>query len=261
VDRPFIKLNCAALPAGLIESELLGHERGAFTGAFKQKIGRFEAADKGTLFLDEIGDLPLELQPKLLRLLQEREFERVGSTHTRRVDVRLVAATNQNLNLLMRERKFRDDLFYRLNVFPIKLSPLRERASDIPLLVRHFVRKFGNRMGKPIDTIPEEAIDALMEYDWPGNIRELQNVIERAVILTSAKVLNLPQSDWQQQTPTAKTPTPQTLQDLERGHIRKALEETKWIIGGPNGAAASLGLARTSLLYRMEKLGIPRRPS
>jgi formate hydrogenlyase transcriptional activator len=261
VDRPFIKLNCAALPAGLIESELLGHERGAFTGAFNQKIGRFEAADKGTLFLDEIGDLPLELQPKLLRLLQEREFERLGSTQTRRVDVRLVAATNQNLDLMMRERKFRADLFYRVNVFPLNLPPLRERRGDIPLLARHFVLKFGNRMGKQIDTIPERAIDALMGYHWPGNIRELQNVIERAVILTSAKTLNLPWSDWQQQTPTVKPATSQTLQDLERGHITKALEDTRWIIGGPNGAAANLGLARTSLLYRMEKLGIPRRPS
>jgi formate hydrogenlyase transcriptional activator len=257
--RPFIKLNCAALPTELIESELLGHERGAFTGAFNQKIGRFEAADKGTLFLDEIGDLPLEAQPKLLRFLQEREFERLGSTHTRRVDVRLVAATNQNLGLMVAEHRFRDDLFYRLNIFPITLPPLRARASDIPLLVQHFVRKFGNRMGKQIDIIPEWGINELMTYHWPGNIRELQNVIERAVILTSGNTLNVPKFPRQQQTGATKLPSHQTLRDLERDHIIKTLKETKWKIGGPNGAAGRLGLARTSLIYRMRKFGIPRR--
>ncbi|HEY2466698.1 MAG TPA: sigma 54-interacting transcriptional regulator [Terracidiphilus sp.] len=259
--RPFIKLNCAALPTELIESELLGHERGAFTGALNQKIGRFEAADKGTLFLDEIGDLPLEVQPKLLRLLQEREFERLGSNHTRSVDVRLVAATNQNLEQLVAEHRFRDDLFYRLNIFPITLPPLRARASDIPLLVQHFVRKFGNQMGKQIDIIPEWGINELKTYHWPGNIRELQNVIERAVILTSGDTLNVPRFLRQQQTRTAKPPSHQTLRDLQRDHIIRALEETKWKIGGPNGAAVRLGLARTSLIYRMRKFGIPLRPS
>jgi formate hydrogenlyase transcriptional activator len=260
-SRPFIKLNCAALPTELIESELLGHERGAFTGAFNQKIGRFEAADKGTIFLDEIGDLPLQVQPKLLRLLQEREFERLGSTQTHRVDVRLVAATNQNLDLMVAEHRFRDDLFYRLSVFPITLPPLRARPSDIPLLVQHFVRKFGNQMGKQIDTITEWGINELMTYDWPGNIRELQNVIERAVILASDSTLNVPRFLRQQRTSTTKVPSHQTLRDLERDYIIKALEETKWKIGGPNGAAVRLGLARTSLIYRMQKYGITRTPS
>jgi formate hydrogenlyase transcriptional activator len=259
--RPFIKLNCAALPTELIESELFGHERGAFTGAFNQKIGRFEAAEKGTLFLDEIGDLPLEVQPKLLRLLQEREFERLGSTRTRNVDVRLVAATNQNLEQMVTEHKYRKDLFYRLNIFPITLPPLRARATDIPLLVHHFVRKYSTQMGKQIDIIPEWGINELMTYHWPGNIRELQNVIERAVILTSGNTLNLPKCLRQQQTRTTKFPSCQTLQDLERDHIINALEETKWKIGGPNGAAVRLGLVRTSLIYRMQKFGIKRRSS
>jgi formate hydrogenlyase transcriptional activator len=259
--HPFITLNCAALPTELIESELFGHERAAFTGAFNQKIGKFEAAEKGTLFLDEIGDLQLEVQPKLLRLLQEREFERLGSTRTRKVDVRLVAATNQNLDQMVTKHKFREDLFYRLNIFPITLPPLRTRATDIPLLVHHFVRKYGTQMGKQIDIIPEWGINELMTYHWPGNIRELQNVIERAVILTSGNTLNLPRCLRQRQTHTTEFPSCQTLRDVERDHIINALEETKWKIGGPNGAAVRLGLVRTSLIYRMQKFGITRRSS
>jgi formate hydrogenlyase transcriptional activator len=261
MGRPFIKLNCAALPAELIESELLGHERGAFTGAFNQKIGRFEAAENGTLFLDEIGDLPLAVQPKLLRLLQEREFERLGSTRTRKVDVRLLAATNQNLKQMVTEHKFREDLFYRLNIFPITLPPLRARATDIPLLVYHFVRKYATQMGKQIDIIPEWGINEMMTYHWPGNIRELQNVIERAVILTSGNTLNLPRCLRQRQAHTTKVPSCQALRAFERDHIINALEETKWKVGGPNGAAVRLGLVRTSLIYRMHKFGITRRSS
>jgi formate hydrogenlyase transcriptional activator len=256
-DRTFVKINCAAIPSGLLESELFGHERGAFTGAINQKIGRFELADKGTLFLDEVGDIPLELQPKLLRVLQEQEFERLGSTRTIRVDVRLVAATNRDLAQMVAEKQFREDLYFRLNVFPIRIPPLRERAGDIPLLVRHFVKKYAQRMSKHIETIPEEAMAALCQYTWPGNIRELQNFIERAVILTPAGVLKIQTGDLQASVPAAAA-APGTLEDVERQHILQALRETGGVIGGRNGAAAKLGLKRTTLFSKMEKLGIAR---
>ena len=248
-NRPFIKLNCAAIPLGLLESELFGHEKGAFTGAVTQKLGRFEAANGGTLFLDEVGDIPLELQPKLLRVLQEQEFERLGSTHTRRVDVRVVAATNQDLSGLVAERRFRTDLYYRLNVFPIAIPPLRLRKEDIPTLVAHFVHKYTTRMSKEVSKIAREAIDTLMNYPWPGNIRELQNFIERAVILTNGDVLLLPQLR-----PTVAIATePMTLKDAERHLILKALEESNWVVGGKSGAAARLGLKRTTLVSKMRK--------
>jgi formate hydrogenlyase transcriptional activator len=259
-DHSFVKVNCAAIPLGLLESELFGHERGAFTGAIAQKVGRFELAHKGTLFLDEIGDIPLELQPKLLRVLQEQEFERLGSTRTLGVDVRLVAATNRDLAQMVEDGKFREDLYYRLNVFPIIIPPLRERAEDIPLLARHFVNKYAQRMRKHIDTIPAEALDALTGYHWPGNVRELQNVIERAVILTPDAVLRLPPAEWQRSRSLTEAPTTsRTLEDVEREHILQVLRDTKWVISGPHGAAVRLGLRRTTLIYRMEKLGIPRR--
>ncbi|WP_158305910.1 sigma 54-interacting transcriptional regulator [Anaeromyxobacter sp. Fw109-5] len=262
-DRPFVKVNCSAIPTGLLESELFGHERGAFTGATAPRIGRFEAADQGTLFLDEIGDLPVDLQPKLLRVLQEREFERLGASRTRRVDVRVVAATNRGLATMVGEGRFREDLYYRLNVFPITLPPLRERAGDIPLLVRHFVGVYARRMGKQIDHIPDASMRALVGYHWPGNVRELQNVIERAVILTPGAVLELALAERaagaREDRPDAAAPNGhRTLQEVEREHILGALQEAKWVIGGPNGAAARLGLRRTSLMYRMEKLGIAR---
>ena len=253
-DRPFIRLNCAAIPANLLESELFGHERGAFTGAVTQRIGRFEAANGGTLFLDEIGDMPLELQAKLLRVLQEQEFERLGSTHTRRVDVRIIAATNQDVAGLVEDKQFRIDLYYRLNVFPIALPPLRLRAADIPMLTAYFVRKLGNRMSKRISKITKGAMDTLINYPWPGNIRELQNVIERAVIVTSGDVLQVP--------PLATRITvrtePQSLKDAERDHILKALEESNWVVSGRNGAAARLGVARTTLISKMQKRGVSR---
>jgi formate hydrogenlyase transcriptional activator len=253
-------VNCAAIPAGLLKSELFGHERGAFTGAIAQKIGRFELAHQGTLFLDEIGDIPLELQPKLLRVLQEEEFERLGSTRTRRVDVRLVAATNRELAQMVPEGTFREDLYYRLNVFPIIVPPLRERLEDIAPLVRHFVDTYAQRLRKRIDTIPADVLNALTHYHWPGNVRELQNVIERAVILTPDAVLRLPPAEWQRsrEVPEAAA-SDQTLAEVERAHIIQALRDTNWVIGGPQGAAALLGVRRTSLIYRMEKLGIPRR--
>jgi formate hydrogenlyase transcriptional activator len=261
-DHPFVTVNCAAIPSGLLESELFGHERGAFTGAIAQKLGRFELAHQGTLFLDEIGDIPLDLQPKLLRVVQEQEFERLGSPRTRRVDVRLVAATNRDLVQLVEAGTFREDLYYRLNVFPIAVPPLRERAEDIPLLVRHFVHTYAQRLRKRIDTIPAEALDALASYPWPGNVRELQNVIERAVILTPDTVLRLPPAEWQRsRAVTGALPGHQTLEDVERAHILQVLRDTHGVIGGPQGAAARLGLRRTTLLYRMEKLGIPRRPA
>jgi len=251
--RPFVKLNCAAIPLGLLESELFGHERGAFTGAVTQKMGRFEAANGGTLFLDEIGDIPLELQSKLLRVLQEQEFERLGSTHTRRVDVRVVAATNQNLAGLVASKHFRMDLYFRLNVFPIALPPLRMRLADIPMLVAHFVQKFGERMSKRISKISEDDMGTLVRYGWPGNIRELQNFIERAVIVTNGDVLQIPQLPSR----TNRT-QPVTLRDAERDHILKALEDSNWVLGGKNGAAARLGVARTTLIDKMRKRGLSR---
>jgi formate hydrogenlyase transcriptional activator len=254
---PFVKLNCAAMPAGLIESELFGHERGAFTGALAQTTGRFHLADRGTLFLDEIGDLPLELQPKLLRVLQEQEFERLGGTRTIRVDVRVVAATNQDLAQMVQERRFRADLFYRLNVFPIALPPLRERREDIPLLVRHFVNKFGQRMNKEFSYIPDEVLEPLQLHDWPGNIRELQNYVERAMILCPGPALRLPTGQLNRSVENEKPSVVRTLAEAERDHITQVLREVRWVVGGSDGAAARLGMARTTLIYRMRKLGIP----
>jgi transcriptional regulator with GAF, ATPase, and Fis domain len=253
-NRPFVKLNCAAIPLGLLESELFGHEKGAFTGAVAQKLGRFEAADGGTLFLDEIGDIPLELQAKLLRVLQEQEFERLGSTYTRRANVRVVAATNQNLAELVAEKLFRMDLYYRLNVFPIALPPLRQRLEDIPLLVAHFVKRYATGMAKRIEKIPSDGMEALMHHPWPGNIRELQNFIERAVILSNGDVLRLPPLPSHMAFPTE----PVTLADAERDHILNALRETNWVVGGAAGAAARLGLKRTTLLSKMRRRGVSR---
>jgi transcriptional regulator with GAF, ATPase, and Fis domain len=255
--RPFIRLNCAAIPLDLLESELFGHEKGAFTGAIAQKVGRFELADKGTLFLDEVGDIPPALQPKLLRVLQEQEFERLGSTRTHQVDVRLVAATNRDLIEMVNRGEFRSDLYYRLNVFPILLPPLRERREDIPALVTHFVEVFGRRMGREIEHIPPETMSALSSYPWPGNIRELQNLIERAVILSNNGVLpnSLPVTGTR--AVTATTPVT-TLKDSERTLIQRTLESVGWVIGGPKGAAAKLGLKRTTLIHKMQKLGISR---
>lgn len=255
--RPFVKLNCAAIPLDLLESELFGHERGAFTGAIAQKIGRFELADKGTLFLDEVGDIPAALQPKLLRVLQEQEFERLGSNLTHKVDVRLVAATNRNLAEMVKQGEFRSDLYYRLDVFPILLPPLHARREDIPALVAHFVEIFGRRMRKPIDHIPRETMSALCSYDWPGNIRELQNRIERAVILSKDGVLSnlLPMPESQ---PACFCPFPTTLKEIERNTILSVLEERGWVVGGSDGAAAKLGLPRTTLIYKMERFGICR---
>ena len=258
--RPFVRLNCAAIPLDLLESELFGHEKGAFTGAIAQKIGRFELADKGTLFLDEIGDIPPALQPKLLRVLQEQEFERLGSTRTHQVDVRLVAATNRDLTEMVNRGEFRSDLYYRLNVFPILLPPLRERREDIPALVMHFVETFGRRMGREIDHIPPETMSALSSYQWPGNIRELQNLIERAVILSNGGVLPNPLPPVGTRGIAIASPTTAvaTLRDSERTLILRTLEEVSWVIGGPKGAAAKLGLKRTTLIHKMQKLGISR---
>jgi formate hydrogenlyase transcriptional activator len=252
----FVALNCAAIPASLLESELFGHERGAFTGAVTQRAGHFQMADRGTLFLDEIGDLPLEMQPKLLRVLQERQFERLGSSHTVKVDVRVIAATNQDLWAMVKERRFRADLYYRLNVFPITLPLLREREGDIPLLVGHFLRIFAERQGKSIEHIPDQVIAALESYHWPGNIRELQNVIERAVIMTTDRVLR-PQIP---EVRNGDMPQAQanTIADAHRMHIATVLRETKWVLGGSGGAAARLGLPRTTLISKMRKLGISR---
>src|SRR5437899_1981262 len=254
-NRPFVKLNCAAIPSGLLESELFGHEKGAFTGAVAQKIGRFELAHGGTLFLDEVGDIPLELQPKLLRVLQEQEFERLGSTRTIRVDVQLIAATNRDLAQMAAEKQFREDLYFRLNVFPIRIPPLRERVGDIPLLVRYYVDKYAQRMNKRIETITEAAMAALCRYTWPGNVRELQNFIERAVILTPDSDLKIQIRELQDSIPIAST-TANTLEDAEREHILQTLRETDGVIGGRHGAAARLGLKRTTLLSKMERLGI-----
>jgi formate hydrogenlyase transcriptional activator len=253
---PYIKINCAAIPPALLESELFGHERGAFTGAWTQTTGRFQMADQGTLFLDEIGDLPLELQPKLLRILQNQEFERLGSARTIRVDVRIVTATNCDLAQLVRERKFRTDLYYRLNVFPITLPPLRERRDDMVQLVWYFVRKFARRMDKEIDAIPDEVMELIKCHDWPGNIRELQNFIERAVILSPGTVLRPPLGDLKACTRAGEPGGVRTLAEAERDHIIKALRQAAGVVGGRHGAAASLGMARTTLLYRMRKLGI-----
>jgi formate hydrogenlyase transcriptional activator len=266
--RPFIKLNCAAIPFDLLESELFGYEKGAFTGAFAQKIGRFETADTGTLFLDEIGDIPLALQPKLLRVLQEQEFERLGSGKTHRVNARLVAATHRDLSEMVAREQFRSDLYYRLNVFPVALPPLRERREDIPLLVSHFVEVFSRRMGKPISQIPAETLDAFSSYSWPGNVRELQNLIERAVIGSDQEVLANPFTTLN---PNPLGPNPinaspavlssahtGTLRDAQCAWILEALRAAGWIIGGPRGAAARLGLKRTTLISKMKKLGIAR---
>lgn len=266
-DAAFVKLNCAAIPTGLLESELFGHERGAFTGAIAQRIGRFELAHRGTVFLDEIGEVPLELQPKLLRVLQEREFERLGSSRTLKSDARLIAATNRNLATLVDQQQFRQDLFYRLNVFPIQVPPLRDRPEDIPLLIRHFAQQFARRMKKSIETIPSETMDALTRYEWPGNIRELQNLIERAVILSRGTTLEVPMMalpTWNRNTADRLLVRPNapragesdTLADAERRHIVAILEQTHWVVAGPNGAAARLGMKRSTLQFRMRKLGI-----
>jgi formate hydrogenlyase transcriptional activator len=271
-DQPFVKLNCAAIPTGLLESELFGHERGAFTGAIAQRIGRFELASQGTVFLDEIGEIPLELQPKLLRVLQEREFERLGSARTLHTNARLIAATNRDLATLVQDHQFRQDLYYRLNVFPVHVPPLRERAEDIPILVRHFAQQFSRRMKKAIDTIPTETMTVLERYDWPGNIRELQNLIERAVILSRGSTLQAPlgeiraravvqeHGDGIESRPGAlsQPPVALTLEEAERRHIVAALESTNWVVGGDQGAATRLGMKRSTLQFRMQKLGIAR---
>jgi formate hydrogenlyase transcriptional activator len=255
--RPFVKLNCAAIPFDLLESELFGHERGAFTGAIAQKIGRFEAADKGTLFLDEVGDIPLVLQPKLLRVLQEQEFERLGSARTHQVDVRLLAATHRDLTDMVKRSEFRSDLFYRMNVFPITLPPLRARSEDIPALVSHFAEVYGRRMSKQIDHIPHATMSALSSYQWPGNIRELQNFIERSVILSDGTTLSAPLTELKQSSRTEPLEAV-TLKDAERDHILKTLKQTRWVVAGPNGAAVRLGMKRSTLYFRMQKLGISR---
>ncbi len=262
----FVRLNCAAIPTGLLESELFGHEKGAFTGAIAQRIGRFELANHGTIFLDEIGEVPLELQPKLLRVLQEREFERLGSARTLRTDARLIAATNRDLAAMVEEGKFRSDLYYRLNVFPIRVPPLRDRPEDIPLLVGHFTQLFARRMNKTVESIPSETINALSKYDWPGNIRELQNVIERAVILTPGTTLQVPLSELKPsagpridgERDVAPGNIHRVLEETERKQIIGALEASHWVIAGPNGAAARLGMKRSTLQLRMQKLGIER---
>jgi formate hydrogenlyase transcriptional activator len=266
-SNPFVKLNCAAIPTGLIESELFGHERGAFTGAVAQRIGRFELASQGTIFLDEVSEIPLELQPKLLRVLQEREFERLGSSRTFRTNARLLAATNRDLRSMVEEQKFRSDLFYRLNVFPIHVPPLRERTEDIPFLVRHFAQYFAFNMSKQVDTISSETMNALVRYPWPGNIRELQNVIERAVILSKGPLLKVPLADLNARSTEGNHMNGslngfETLEEVERRHILAVLEKTNWVFAGPNGAAARLGIKRPTLQFRMQKLGIsrPQRP-
>ena len=261
--RPFVRLNCAAIPLDLLESELFGHEKGAFTGAIAQKVGRFELADKGTLFLDEVGDIPPALQPKLLRVLQEQEFERLGSTRTHKVDVRLVAATHRDLTEMTNRGEFRSDLYYRLNVFPVVLPPLRERREDVPALVDHFVEIYSRRMSRQIEHIPATTLSALTSYEWPGNIRELQNLIERAVILSNDGVLPNPLATAGTRGvvtfPPANAPsTATTLRDSERVLILRTLEAVGWVIGGPKGAAAKLGLKRTTLIHKMQKLGIAR---
>jgi formate hydrogenlyase transcriptional activator len=262
--QPFVKLNCAAIPTGLLESELFGHEKGAFTGAIAQRIGRFELASEGTIFLDEVGEIPLELQPKLLRVLQEREFERLGNSRTLHTKARLIAATNCDLNVMVENQKFRSDLFYRLNVFPIYVPPLRERTEDIPFLVSHFTQHLARLMKKSIDTISTETMNALIRYPWPGNIRELQNVIERALILSKSRELKVPLSDLQSRLPengrveNGKKNGATTLEEVERQHILSVLEQTNWVLSGPNGAATKLGLKRSTLQFRIRRLGINR---
>ena len=262
-SNAFVKMNCAAIPTGLLESELFGHERGAFTGAISQRVGRFELAHRGTMFLDEVGEIPLELQPKLLRVLQEREFERLGSSRTLRTDARLIAATNRDLGDMVAEQTFRSDLYYRLNVFPVRIPPLRERPEDIPVLVRHFVQQFARRNNRAIETIPSEVMETLVHYHWPGNIRELQNVVERAVIVSRGPVLKVPMADLRpngvrpESVRVAATPSLRgTLDEAERTQIMAALEESRWVIAGPSGAAARLGIKRSTLQFRMRKLGI-----
>jgi formate hydrogenlyase transcriptional activator len=258
-QRPFVKLNCAAIPLGLLESELFGHEKGAFTGAIAQKAGRFELANKGTLFLDEVGDIPLECQAKLLRVLQEQEFERLGSNHTHKVDVRLIAATHRDLAAMVKQGTFREDLYYRLKVFPIHVPALRQRTEDIPQLVWHFTSLYARRMKRTIEEIPEETMDALARYRWPGNVRELQNFIERAVILSVHLVLRAPVSELEPFSPRPESNLPISgLAEVERDHILRALDASNWVIGGRNGAAERLGMKRTSLAYRMRKLHISR---
>ena len=260
--HPLVTLNCAAIPPGLLESELFGHEKGAFTGALTQRLGRFELANMGTLFLDEIGDLPLELQPKLLRVLQEHTFERLGSSRTLRTNVRLVAATNRDLLAMVQQHTFREDLYYRLHIFPLTVPPLRERRDDIPLLVRHFAQQYAHQMHKRIAPIPAEAMAELVHYDWPGNVRELQNVIERAVILSSHGVLwpQVPVRSPEARSAAPVSPRSETLDDAMRAHILDALHATNWVVAGPHGAAARLGMKRTTLASRMDKLGIVRQP-
>jgi formate hydrogenlyase transcriptional activator len=260
-ERAFVKLNCAAIPLGLLESELFGHEKGAFTGAIAQKTGRFELAHKGTLFLDEVGDIPLELQAKLLRILQEQEFERLGSNRTHKVDVRLIAATHRDLPAMVKQTTFREDLYYRLKVFPVSVPPLRQRTEDIPKLVRHFTALYARRMNKRIDEIPTATIDALVRYRWPGNVRELQNFIERAVILSPHTVLRAPISELEPSSTHTRsnlTMSMTGLEEVERDHILRALEASNWTVGGRAGAAARLGMQRTTLVYRMRKLRISR---
>jgi formate hydrogenlyase transcriptional activator len=258
-SKAFVKLNCAAIPTGLLESELFGHEKGAFTGAIAQRIGRFELADGGTIFLDEVGEIPVELQTKLLRVLQEREFERLGSGRTLRTDARLIAATNRDLAALVEEKKFRADLFYRLNVFPIQTPALRERPEDIPLLVRHFVEHYARRMKRTIETISSETMEVLTRYAWPGNVRELQNLMERAVILSPGPVLRVPLGDLDVRATGSQSRRPaQTLEEAERAHIVATLTDTNWVVAGSRGAAARLGMNRSTLQFRMKKLGIVR---
>ena len=262
----FVKLNCAAIPTGLLESELFGHEKGAFTGAISQRVGRFELANRGTVFLDEVGEIPLELQPKLLRVLQEREFERLGSIRTLKTDARLIAATNRDLEEMVEAQTFRSDLYYRLNVFPLRIPPLRERPEDIPPLVRHFVRQFSRRAQRRIETIPSDTMDALVQYHWPGNVRELQNVIERAVIVSQGSVLRVPTADLKPRpverlrprkpVPASSQSLKETLDETERQRILNALERANWIVAGPNGAAALLQMKRSTLQFRMRKLDI-----
>ena len=256
-DQNFVRFNCAAIPLGLVESELFGHEKGAYTGAFARKVGRFEIANRGTLFLDEIGDIPLELQAKLLRVLQEQEFERLGSNQTQKVNVRIVAATHRNLRRMVEEKQFRSDLFFRLSVFPISVPPLRDRREDIPILVQAFVCNYAHRMGRRVETIPEDTMTALMEHDWPGNVRELQNFIERAVILSPGFVLRAPLESLDR--PGEPNPSgSKTLAQTEFDHILRVVKESDWVIGGPMGAASKLGLKRTTLIGKMRKLGLAR---
>jgi formate hydrogenlyase transcriptional activator len=258
--QPFIKVNCAAIPSGLLESELFGHEKGAFTGAIMRKPGRFELADKGTLFLDEVGDIPLELQAKLLRVLQEHEFERLGSTRTQQVDVRVIAATHRNLKQMVEDGTFRSDLYYRLHVFPLTVPALRDRREDIPLIACHFIDKYTKRMNRKVETIPVRTMEALTDYSWPGNVRELQNFIERAVILSPGTSLRAPLDELTQDTVQDSKTHLSTLEEMEREHVLRALKESNWVTGGPKGAAVKLGMRRTTLAYRIRKLGIPVRP-